>query len=165
MGNLTNVKIGVCSATYKGVDLGHTKGGVKISYKPEYEDIVVDQYGKSVTDKVLVKELWEIKVPLAETQVANIAKTIPTSSTSGNATKFGSQAGARLSTGAGELLLHPTAVTGGLEDWVFYKAVISGDIEYTYAVDEERVAEITFTALIDESKPAGQYHGHVGTLS
>lgn len=165
MGNLTNVKIGVCSATYKGVDLGHTKGGVKVSYKPEYEDIIVDQYGKSVTDKVLTKEVWEIKVPLAETQVANIAKSIPTSTTAGNVTKFGSQAGARLSTGAGELLLHPTAVTGTAEDWVFYKAVISGDIEYTYAVDEERVAEVVFTALIDESKSNGNYHGHVGTIS
>jgi hypothetical protein len=165
MSSLANVKIGVCEATYKGVALGHTKGGVKVSYKPSYEDIIVDMYGKSVADKVLSGEAWEIKIPMAETQIANILKTIPTSTDGGAYKKFGSQAGARLGLTAGELKLHPSGVTGTGEDWVFYKAVVASDIEYTYKVDEENVAEVTFIALIDETKSNGNLHGHIGTIS
>ena len=166
MASLANVKIGICSVTYKGVDLGHTKGSVKFSYKPSYEDIAVNQFCKSATDKVLTQEVVEVKVPLAETQVVNIAKMIPT--TSGNTaslSKFGNEAGARLSVYAGELLLHPTAVTGTGEDVALYKAVISGDVELEYAVDGQRVVEVTFSALIDSTKTNGNLFGHFGTLS
>ena len=164
--SLANVKIGICSVTYKGVDLGHTKGSVKLSYKPTYEDVVVNTYGKSATDKVLTQEVVEVKVPLAETQVTNIAKMIPTSTgNTASLSKFGNEAGARLATTAGELLLHPTAVTGTGEDVAIYKAVISGDIELEYAVDGQRVVEVTFSALIDATKTNGQLFGHFGTIS
>jgi len=164
MGSLPNVKIGICTVSYKGVDLGHTKGSVKLTYKPEYEDINVNQYGKSATDKVLVKEILQVKVPLAETQLVNIQKMIPTSSGT-TVIKVGSEAGARLSVLAGELLLHPTAVTGTSEDVAIYKAVVSGDVELEYAVDGQRVVEVTFDALVDATKANGNLFGHFGTLS
>jgi hypothetical protein len=164
MGTLANVKIGICDVTYKGVNLGHTKGSVKVSYKPEYEDVVVNQYGKSATDKVLTKEVLQVTVPIAESQLLNIQKMIPTSTGTTNI-KFGSEAGARLSTFAGELLLHPTAVTGTSEDVSIYKAVVTGDVELEYAVDGQRVVEVTFDGLIDSTKANGNLFGHFGTLS
>ena len=165
MGTITNVKIGVCDVKYKGVDLGHTKGGIKLAYKPEYEDIVVNQYGKSAVDKVLTKEVLEVKVPLSETQLANIQKMIPFSTTVSAYTKFGSESGQRLSTLAGELLLHPASVTGTSEDVCIYKAVVASDVELEYSVDGQRVVEVTFNALIDTTKTNGQLFGHFGTIS
>ena len=164
-GTIANVKIGVCTVSYKGVDLGHTKGAVKLTYKPEYEDIIVNQYGQTAVDKVLKKEVLQVQVPLAETQLVNIQKMLPFSSTAGSAVKFGSEAGQRLSVLAGELLLHPIAVTGTSEDVAIYKAVVSGETQLEYAIDSERVVAVTFDALIDTTKTNGSLFGHFGTIS
>lgn len=167
MADVTNVKIGVCTVSLGGVILGHTKGGVVVTYTPEFADITVDQYGNTVVDKVLIGEKLTAKVPLAETQIANLQKAIAegtlAGSTSGRVT-IGKDSGARLSTVSAQLILHPIAnlVTNHDEDVVFHKAVSTGEIELNYMVDEERVVEVEFTALVKTDNSTGNYLGHIG---
>ena len=66
MPDITNVKIGVCSVIYNGVDLGHTVGGVEVSYEAQHKDLNVDKYGQTPIEKVLIGEKFMAKVPLAE---------------------------------------------------------------------------------------------------
>jgi len=156
-----NIKIGTADVIWKGVDLGHTMGAITVSYEPEYADIRANEYSASI-DKVLTSEVWTITVPIAETTLANITKVIGTSTASGNYTKVGSKTGKRLSGVAGELVINPT---DGSEDIVFYKAVPVDSVELGYEVDNERVVEVKFEALVDCNKTDGNLLGHIGAIS
>lgn len=167
MSDVANIKIGACSVNFGGVDLGHTKGGVTVNYSPEYSEITADQYGKSIIDRSLVGEKLTVKVPLAETQVANLAKVIPMGTLAGAGNKrvtLGKDAGARLAALAAALVLHPlvNAANNRDDDVVIYKAVVSGEVELNYSVEDERVMEVEFEALIDTSKSNGSYLGIIG---
>lgn len=166
MSDASNIKIGACSVSFNGADLGHTKGGVTVNYSPEYADIQADQYGNTVIDKALIGEKLTVKVPLAESQVANLAKAIPLGTLAGTNKRLtiGKDAGARLAALAAQLVLHPlvNAASNRDDDVVIYKAVVSEEVELSYAVDEERVVEVTFTALIDTAKASGSYLGIFG---
>jgi hypothetical protein len=162
MANAQNIKIGHANVIWKGVDLGHTMGGITVSYEPEYTDIKANDFS-GVIDKVLTAEKWTITVPLAESTLANITKAIGTASaTSATLSKVGSKTGKRLNAVAGELFLNPT---DGSEDVVFYKAVPVESVELNYEIDNERIVEVTFEALVDESKTDGNLLGHIGAIS
>lgn len=161
MANAANIKIGHCNVIWKGTDLGHTKGAITVSYEPEYANIEANDYASAI-DKVLTKETWTITVPLAESTLANINKALGTATLSGNYSKVGSKSGKRLSGVAGELMLNPT---DGSEDIVFYKAVPVDAVELNYEVDNERIVEVKWEALVDESKTDGNLLGHIGAIS
>jgi hypothetical protein len=166
MSDVANIKIGACSVVFGAVDLGHTKGGVTVNYSPEYSEITADQYGKTIIDRSLIGEKLTVKVPLAETQVANLAKVIPLGTLAGTNKRLtlGKDAGARLAALAATLVLHPlvNAANNRDDDVVIYKAVVSGEVELNYNVEDERVMEVEFEALIDTTKSNGSYLGIIG---
>ena len=163
MADITNVKLGVCSVTFNGVPLGHTKGGVVVTYTPDYHDVTVDQYGNTVVEKVLIGEKLTAKVPLAESTLANLAVAIPAGDGTGNLT-IGKQAGELMAQYAKELVLHPIANEANDldEDVVFFKALNTGEVALNFMFDGERVVEVTFEALLDETQTDGSYLGLIG---
>ena len=162
--DIANVKLGVCSVSFNSTDLGHTKGGVTVSYEPTYHDVTVDAYGETVVDKRLLGEKLIATVPLAEATLANLQIAIPEGTSSGSKLTIGSSVGDSLLDEAQQLVLHPVenASDNLDDDVVFYKAVVSNSIELPYANDGERVIEVEFTALLDESQSDGGYLGFVG---
>jgi len=111
MASIANVKLGPCSVKFNSIDLGHTKGGVSVSYEPEYYDITVDKYGNTVAEKVLVGETLKITVPLAEFTLDNLEVAIPAGENAGpdNRVTIGKDAGERMAQYGAELVLHPLA--------------------------------------------------------
>lgn len=165
MANVDNVHVGVCTVTLNGVDLGHTAGGVEVSYEPVYHDVTVDQYGESVVEKYLLGEKWTAKVPLAEYTIANMKKAIPTGTFAGAADAritVGSNVGKKAKALAGQLVLHPIEEGTRRFDVVFHKAYVGSQVVSAYVNDGERVTEVTFEALVDETKSAGNYLGMIG---
>ena len=169
MGTATNVKIGVCSVKLDGTDIGHTAGGVEVVYSPEYADIKVDQYGNTPVDKVLIGEKFLVKVPLAESILANLKRAIPpgTATPSDAApTKItvGRSAGLSALTFAKRLVLHPiaNAANNYADDVIIHKGVITNEISLGFKVDEQRVLNVEILALVDESKSDGNYLGLLG---
>jgi len=165
MADVTNVKVGACSITYNGVDLGHTKGGVEMSYEPVYHDVSVDKYGESVVEKYLTGEKWTIKVPLAEFTIANLKVAMPqgTFGGAGNARlTLGHSAGTKATTSAAQLVLHPLNMGTRANDIVLHKAYVASTVELAMKVDEEKLMEVTFEALVDETKTDGNYLGMIG---
>ena len=162
--DVTNVKLGVCSATFNDVDLGHTKGGVVVTYTPEYHDVTVDKYGNTVVEKVLIGEKLVAKVPLAEATIANLQIAIPTGSSDTSKITIGDSAGTALAALAKQLVLHPIANESDdlSEDVVLYKAVVGCEIALEYTYDGERVVEVTFEAILDEGRSDGDYLGLIG---
>lgn len=169
MGTSTNVKIGVCSVSLNGTDLGHTEGGVEVVYSPEYADILVDQYGKTAVDKVLIGEKFMVKVPLAESVLANIKRAMPTgtatpSDASPTKITMGRSSGYKLSTFATRLVLHPIANAGSnrVDDVILHKAVVVSEVAMAFKTDQERILAVEFLALIDETQADGAFLGTFG---
>lgn len=164
--DIDNVKLGPCSVTFNGVDVGHTKGGVTVSYEAEYHDVTVDKYGNTVAEKVLIGETLKVTVPLAENTIANMLIAIPAATSVGTSERatIGKDAGVRMAQYAKELVLHPLAnqVSDLSEDVVLHKALVSEGIEWKYATDGERMAEVVFHALLDEAKADGNRLGFIG---
>jgi hypothetical protein len=158
MGDVTNVKLGVCSINFGGVDLGHTKGGCEVTYTPEWYAMTVDKYGNTQYDKALIGEKLVAKVPLAESTLANIKAAMPASTLDGSTkVTVGRQAGHRLASEAEVLVLHPivNAASDLSEDVKFHLAASGGEVTLPFKVDGEKIIEVTFEAFIDESQEDG----------
>jgi len=162
--DVTNVKLGVCSVSFNLTDLGHTKGGVTVTYTPEYHDVTVDKYGNTVVEKVLIGEKLIAKVPLAESTIANLQIGIPAGSSDASKITIGDSAGTAMAALAKELVLHPLANEDAdlSEDVVLYKAVVGSEVTLDYTYDGERVVEVTFEAILDEGRSDGDYLGLIG---
>ena len=165
MADVTNVSVGVCSVTFNGTDLGHTKDGVMVSYEPEYKDVTVDLYGNTVVEKKLIGEKLTARVKLAEYTINNLRNAMPQSTFAGAANArilLGSKAGKSALSRAYQLVLHPVNEGTRRYDIVFYKAYVASAIELPHTNDEERVIEVVFEALLDETKSDGNYLGLIG---
>jgi len=165
MADITNVKVGACSVTFNSVDLGHTKGGVEVSYEPIYHDVTVDKYGETVVEKYLMGEKITAKVPLAELTIANLKVAMPQGTFAGAANAritLGQNAGTKATASAAQLVLHPLNMGTRANDIVIYKAYVASTVDLKMKVDEENVYEVEFEALLDESKSAGNYLGLIG---
>lgn len=170
MADTSNVDIGPCSVYLQGVDLGHTQGGVTLTYEPSSVELKVDQYGDTPVDYALLGESVMVTCNLAEITEANVAKAITNStlSTSGgdSMVKLGATAGARYSTNAGgQLILHPLANAANdlSGDVTLYNVIIDDSVELNYSPSEQKILQVTFKALIDENKAEGNRLGHYGT--
>ena len=165
MADITKVKVGVCSVSYNALDLGHTKGGVEVSYEPSYKDVTVDAYGETTVEKYLTGEKLTAKVPLAESTIANLRNAMPQSTFAGAANAritVGAKAGKAAKEDSYQLVLHPTGEGTKALDIVFYKAYVDSTVVLSHKIDEEKVVEVTFVALLDETKSDGNYLGLIG---
>lgn len=165
MPDITNVQLGVCSVTFNGVDLGHTKGGVEYSYEPEWHETTVDKYGNTVVEARLIGEKITVKVPFAEFTIANLRNAMPVANFAGAANAritLGESAGAKASALAAQLVLHPIFEGTRRHDIVLHKAFVNSQVVLNHKIDEEKVFEVEFMALLDESKTDGNYLGLIG---
>ena len=148
--------------------LGETKGGVEFMFEREFEDLTVDKYGNSPLDMALTGNDLKIKIFLAEPTTENIGRAVPEGRyDEGSASSklgLGTKSGYRLLDDAGLLRLHPRANASSDkdEDIYIWKAVSSEPVELPFKVDEQRVLEVTFRALVDETKSDGEHLGRVG---
>lgn len=123
-----NIHIGVGRISFKGADLGYTKGGIEMSVETETVPVTVDQFGETVVKENIKGRKVEISVPMAETTYANIAATLP---------------------GSTLVLSGGTAATGSLQ---MSSALAVGDtftingVVLTFVVASANENEITFDA-------------------
>lgn len=166
MASANNIKLGVCTVTFKGVDLGHTIGGVTVTYTPEYKETSVDKFGKSIVEKFLVGERVKAKFSLAEWTLANLQKVIDQNTLQGDdSISVGSIAGKKATVNAGMLLLHPieNAASNLNDDFGIYKATIAGsELEIAYNNEGERVLPCEFDGMIDENRSDGNMLFFIG---
>jgi len=163
MGNLLNVKLGVCKVVFKGVDLGHTIGGVEVTYSPEFQETKVDQY-TGIAERWLIGEKLSAKVPLAESSLVQLKAGLAHGTEDGESLTLGKYAGQRSSTLAGLLVLHPVANADNdlSDDVAIFKAHSSGEVTLPFKNDGERIIETTFDGMVDESRADGSFLGLIG---
>ena len=152
-----NVKLGVCTITFGGTDLGYTKGGVEVEVATETYKVMIDQFGNTPVKEYITARTCVVRVPLAETTLDNLVEIMP------GATKVGSgpeyrvdvttNVSADLKALAQTLVLHPVSAGADLnEDFRVPLAATGGALQYAYKLDEERIYNVEFNAYPDDSQ-------------
>jgi hypothetical protein len=165
MADITNVQMGTCDVEFNSADLGHTAGGVTVTYEAEYSDHQVDLYGNTVVDKRLLGERLIAEVPLAEFTVANLRNAIPQAQFAGAANAritIGAKAGKKASDDAAQLVLHPSQEGTRRHDVVLHKAYVESVEPIPHTNEDQKILMVTFVGLLDESKADGNYIGLIG---
>lgn len=170
MANIDNLYVaGGSLVTFGGVDLGHTVDGAEVEIERELTEVKTDIYGNTPVDLVVSGQKATVKLKLAEIEVGKLAYAIPESDYDEGASDdhlhFGTKPGYSLRDDAYELVITPQANNSdGGKTVTFFKAVSSDNVSFAYKIDEQSVYEVTFTALVDESRSAtdGRLLGRVG---
>jgi hypothetical protein len=173
MANISKLTVGAGSlVTFGGVDLGHTVDGAEISIEREFTEVKTDLYGNTPVDYVLTGQKATVKLKLAEIAPGTMAYVVPEADWDVGSTKeqvhFGSKAGYSLRNDALELVIAPQGNNvDGSKTFTFFKAVSTDNMVLAYKIDEQSVFEVTFTALVDESRNAtdGRLLGRMGPIA
>lgn len=171
MGNIANLRMGVCSISLGGNDMGHTLGGVKVQITRKLTDLKADKYGDSPVDKVLTDVEVKVTAKVAEPVISLINKNLPEGDyqigSQGSRLGVAAGEGASMRTYAQQLILHPLnkGATDYSEDFVVYLAVPTASPTVNYEVAGQRVFDIEFDALVSEAYVAGRRLGHIGSAN
>lgn len=150
-----NVKLGVCTVTFDGVDLGLTKGGVEVEVSTMTHEVTVDQFGETPVGEIITGRMVTANVPLAETTLDNLVKIMPGATLltegTGPATKkrviVPVSTSLNLLTVAKKLVLRPYNTTGE-DDFVIPLAMCPGAMNFTYQLDQERIFTARFKGYV-----------------
>lgn len=72
-----NVKLGVCTVLFDGIDLGFTKGGVELEVSTSTHEVTVDQFGDTPIGELITGRMVKATAPLAETTLDNLVAIMP----------------------------------------------------------------------------------------
>lgn len=152
--NTDNLEMGPCTITYKGTDLGLTKGGVEVEFATEVAAITVDQFGETIIDNVIKGRSVKVKVPMAESDLTKLAACVPGSMLIGTTSKklvVKSSVGTSLRAQAGVLVLHPfaRAANDKSKDVTISLASVKGDFSFAFKHDEQKVFAVEFEGFVD----------------
>ena len=154
MGDTTKVEMGVCNVEYNSVDLGFTKGFVKVNYSSESIESYVDQQDAPLSE-VITKQNFEVVVPLAETNLSVLKDLLPGAtykSTGGESLELSGASGANLADNAQKLIIKPLDANGvsttDADKWLtLFHAVPLPNLSFAYEKENIRVYEVTFKAM------------------
>ena len=170
MANVNNLYVAAGSLiTFGGVDLGHTVDGAEIEISREFTEVKTDIYGNTPVDMVLAGQSATVKLKLAEITPGILSYVIPEADydvgSADDHLHFGSKSGYSLRDDALQLVITPQAKNSDNQRTItLFKAVSTDNATVAYKIDEQSVYEVTFTALVDESRNAtdGRLLGRVG---
>lgn len=156
MADATLVKMGVCNLTFGGVDMGYTKGFVKLGYKIESVEKTVDQMDTPI-DELITKQIMNVIVPMAEQNFEVFATLMPGATLTVDGTtptkkklELSGAAGTTLGALGGILILTP--VGGDANDVVtLHKGLPIVNWDLSYDKENARVYNVEFKAAPDDT--------------
>ncbi len=153
-----NLEMGACTVSFKGTDLGLTKGGVEVEFATEVSNVNADQLGETIVNQYIKGRAVKVKVPLAENDIEKMAAAFPGVSlvTDGvDPTKqklvISAATGTSLRSLAGPLILHPQErdAADKSRDVTVPLAMAKGDMSFAFKHDEQRVFMLEFEGYAD----------------
>lgn len=161
-GTLASIQNDIVKVTYGGVDLGFTTDGIDLDYAPEMEDLLVDEFGASPMDIMGNGANFTVTMRLSEFSTSLLVDLIPGSERDvvgpDSRLTYGRSAGYRFRDFAKILLLHPIKLGASdkSRDVLVHLAVVTEGPTSRLVGNEQRISEVTFRALLDETKPEGE---------
>jgi len=166
-----NVDVGPALVTYDTTELAETNGDTTFNYDVETSEIRTEESG--LVDEVVTDEMIEVTIPIIETDVQSLGDAFPylnvVESTEGDKKlTVGSLIGENLSNYAQELTIHPKSkatddLSKDITIWSAYP--VPGPLEFTYSRDGQRIANVTFRALKDDTQNDGEEFFIIGDPS
>lgn len=161
-GTLALIQNDIVKVVFGGVNLGFTTDGIDLEYTPEMEDLLVDEFGASPMDIMSNGGNLSVTMRLSEYSTSLLVDLIPGSqrdvSGPDSRVTFGRSAGFRYRDFAKTLLLHPIKLADSdkSRDVLMHLGVVVEGPTTRLVGNEQRVSEVTFRALLDETKPEGE---------
>jgi len=152
-----NVKLGVCTVLFGGVDLGYTKGGVEVEVATETYKVMIDQFGNTPVKEYITARTCVVRVPLAETTLLNLVEIMPGATYIDANPAFRVDVTTNVSADLKQLskllVLHPVSNGADVnEDFRIPLAATGGALQYSYKLDEERIFNVEFNAYPDDTQ-------------
>lgn len=150
-----NLDLGPCYVSFKGTDLGLTKGGVEVEFSTDTQTVTADQFGDTVINEFIKSRAVMVKVPLAESDLTKLAAVFPATTLVGTgAVKklvFKDGIGTSLRALAGALVLHPKGMAENdkSKDFNVPSAMAKGDMSFAFKHDDQRVYMLEFKGYVD----------------
>lgn len=142
-----NFRIGAGDLTVGGEDVGYTTPeGVVINVEPNVHIHQSGKYGTTGVKASIIGYEVTVQITMGETTLENLERAIAGSTSVGSKVQIGGVAGREVA--GAEIVLTPF---DGTESWTFRNAVPTSPVEVLYQVENERVYQATFTALVDDS--------------
>jgi len=154
----TQFELTPCRVTYKGVDLGATKGNVKVTIEEKISPLKADQLGDTVIDQKVSGFNAKIETSLDETQlksnwlvVFQAHKLVTNPITGQQNFYFDSQVGASMLSFAGPLILHPLSRPNSdlSGDIMIYLATAEPKSDYIFSPTEQNALKVVWDMYPD----------------
>lgn len=142
-----NFRIGAGSISIDSQDIGYTtEDGVVVTVEPNVHIHQSGKYGTTGVKASILGYEVTVQITMAESTLANLQRALAGVTAVGAKVQIGGVAGREVV--GKEIVLAPF---DGTESWTFRNAVPTSSVEVAYQVENERVYEVTFTALVDDS--------------
>ena len=161
--DLSKVTSGPCKVTLDGVDVGHTEEGVEFVLSPHFRERYDERYGATIVDLIHTGDTCEIRMKLTQWELANIKAVYGPALDGTLYAGFGRKPGAKYSSYAKQMVLHPLEEAGADYDVTIWKAVPASPVAIGYNNEGDRVFEVAFIALADTAKADGMVLGKIGS--
>lgn len=154
-----DLELGPCQVSFgtegAEVDLGCTDGGVTVSFITDAGDLMCDQFGTQPVDQVITGQGAEVRVPLAEITLDNLALALNQTVISDALIEGENLVGTKMSTYGQSLLLRKYVdgeASADPADWMrFPVAAPLGSPEVSFSRDTQRVIEVVFKCFPDSN--------------
>lgn len=162
--DVDNVLGGPGYVTLGGNSIGHTQGGITANITPKNRPVNVDQFGVSEVNYRHTGDESRMTIPFAEWSAATIAEIYDggNDQTGGSGAAYlgiGRSAGKVYDTQASEIIAFLTA--DAAKKLSFHRSTPIGGFDIAYKTDEDRIFNIEFANLVDESQTDGELIGKV----
>jgi len=168
-GDLSKILAGPCEI-FLGTpeaSIGHTQDGVEFNYEPDIRERNVDAYGSTPVELLLIGENIEVTTRITQWELAKLKKAMPAGLQGSNYLGLGRTAGFHLAENEAVLMrIHPLE-QGAVTDYDVYlwRTVSNAPVAIAFNNEGDRVFEVTFKAMPDESRQEGQLLGKIGSPS
>lgn len=166
------IDFGAAITMFKGAFLSRTKGETQFNYSIETYKAETEEDG--TIDEIITDDPLLITVPCIYSDVDTLSVLIPWAilvtdpGTGAKKLEVGKAIGTRLKQFADELIIHPISKADAdkSKDLTVYKCYPKpGPLNFAYARTGERIANVQFIAIRDESKTAGKDYFCIGDKS
>ena len=155
--DIDNFHIGAAKVLLNDVEIGATtQEGVVVSFEPDIHLHTSGKYGSTPVKASLIGQRLNIQMTIAETTPGIMAQLFGGVVSADGKIKFGGVAGREIA--GGVLKLQPYDDT---EEWVFRNAVPNSNVQVLYQPNNERVYQVSMTALVDDDMPEAENVGYV----
>lgn len=160
-----NVVGGPACVKIGDVAQGHTAGGISIKVTPNNRPVLVDQFGTGECNVRHQGDVVRATIPFAEwiagtfTTIYNPGRDVTTGGSTGRYLGIGRSAGYIYTTA--DLKLVPFLTADAAKLVQFYRATPIGDFEFKFNDKDDRIFQVDYACLVDETKTDGELTGKI----